>query len=317
MGYIQGCSYICKSPDEVEDIDTNNNRNNNKAKKLFEKKIKKTKTISIITNNDISKIISQYNISAEHIEVPEEISKQKPEKGFKTELIKFENGDTYQGYYNENHKRDGYGIYIKNNGFVYKCLWKDDQIGNYGLFIDPDGNYYRGNLINGEANGEGEILIKHKIKYIGNFNKNIPNKKGKLLNLVENSIYEGDIVNGKKEGKGIIKFNDGTIYEGDFINDKYEGNGKLTFKNGCIYEGNFNDNNLNGKGKFIYTDGKEYIGDFQMGLKHGFGRLIWNENKYFEGYWINNKQHGEGMFYNDGEKIKCIFRYGKIIMKID
>ena len=48
------------------------------------------------------------------------------------------------------------------------------------------------------------MLINGKIKFIGNFNNNIPNKTGKLINFVDNSIYEGDIVNGKKEGKGII-----------------------------------------------------------------------------------------------------------------
>ena len=54
-----------------------------------------------------------------------------------------------------------------------------------------------------------------------------------------------------------------------------------------------------------------------MGLKHGFGRLSWNNNKYFEGYWINNKQHGEGMFYLNGKILKGIFRYGKMIMKVE
>ena len=54
-----------------------------------------------------------------------------------------------------------------------------------------------------------------------------------------------------------------------------------------------------------------------MGLKHGFGRLSWSDEKYFEGFWINNRQHGEGMFYLNGKVLKGIFRYGKMIMKID
>ena len=190
-------------------------------------------------------------------------------------------------------------------------------MGEYGLWIDPQGNYYKGELENGEANGEGEMFINNKIKYVGNFNNNLPNKKGKIINFTDNSIYEGDIVNGKKEGKGILKFSDGTEYEGDFIDDKYEGIGKLSFKNGCIYEGSFQNNSINGKGKYIYTDGKEYNGDFQMGLKHGFGRLSWSDEKYFEGFWINNRQHGEGMFYLNGKVLKGIFRYGKMIMRID
>ena len=316
MGFIQGCR-ISKSPIELGEVDMNNLKNNMIAKENFETKLKENKEIIIIKNNNISNIITQYNTSADNIEIPPEIIKTKPKNGFQTELLKFNNGDSYQGYYNENNIKDGFGIYIKSNGFIFKGLWKDDKIGEYGLFVDPEGNYFKGNLINGEANGEGELMINNKMKYIGNFNKNLPNKKGKIYNLVDNSEYEGEFVYGLKEGKGIIKYIDGTIYEGDFKNDKYEGYGKLTYKNGCVYEGQFKSNNINGKGKYTYTDGKEYFGDFYMGLKHGFGKLSWNENKYYEGYWINNRQHGEGMFYLYGNILKGIFRYGKMVMKID
>ena len=316
MGFIQGCR-ICKSPIELGEVDMNNLKNNMIAKENFETKLIENKEIIIIKNNNISNIITQYNTSADNIEIPPEIIKTKPKNGFQTELLKFNNGDSYQGYYNENNIKDGFGIYIKSNGFIFKGLWKDDKIGEYGLFVDPEGNYFKGNLINGEANGEGELMINNKMKYIGNFNKNLPNKKGKIYNLVDNSEYEGEFVYGLKEGKGIIKYIDGTIYEGDFKNDKYEGYGKLTYKNGCVYEGQFKSNNINGKGKYTYTDGKEYFGDFYMGLKHGFGKLSWNENKYYEGYWINNRQHGEGMFYLYGNILKGIFRYGKMVMKID
>ena len=54
-----------------------------------------------------------------------------------------------------------------------------------------------------------------------------------------------------------------------------------------------------------------------MGLKYGFGKLSWSSNKYFDGFWINNKQHGEGTFYNNGDTLKVLFRYGKIIMKLE
>lgn len=307
---------MCKTPQEVGEIDTHNFQENLLAKTLFETKIKKNYNVKIINDKNISNVVDQKNISND-IELPIEIIEAKPEKGFKTELIKFKNGDTFQGYYNEKNKREGYGIYIKKNGYIFKGLWKDDKIGDYGLLIEPNGNYYKGNLIDGEANGEGEMYINNEFKYIGYFENNLPNKKGKIINFIDNFIYEGDIVNGKQEGKGILKFNDGTIYEGDFIDNKYEGNGKLTFKNGNIYEGNFHNNTINGKGKYIYADGKEYNGDFLMGLKHGFGKLSWSNDKYFEGFWINNRQHGEGMFYHEGKILKGIFRYGKMIMKID
>ena len=45
--------------------------------------------------------------------------------------------------------------------------------------------------------------------------------------------------------------------------------------------------------------------------------FLFNDDKYFQSFWINNRQHGEGMFYLNGKILKGIFRYGKMIMKID
>ena len=49
----------------------------------------------------------------------------------------------------------------------------------------------------------------------------------------EKEKYEGPIINGKKEGKGIYIYQNGCKYEGYFKNDKKEGNGIL-FKNQII-----------------------------------------------------------------------------------
>jgi len=44
-------------------------------------------------------------------------------------------------------------------------------------------------------------------------------------------IYEGNIKNGKIEGRKMI-YNNGDIYEGEFIDNKYNGNGTYYWKNG-------------------------------------------------------------------------------------
>ena len=319
MGYDHSCG-ICKSSVEYGEVELHNPNNNqiSAPENKLESKLEKDNKITLIKNKTISEILSKYHkhaINLSDVELPENVTSVRPENGYKSEIMRFENGDIYQGYYNTNNEKEGYGSYIKNNGFIFNGLWRADKIGDYSLFIDPKGNYFKGHLLNGVANGEGELMINNKFKYTGNFDNNLPNKKGKLLNYIDNTIYEGDIVNGKKEGKGNIKFTDGTIYDGDFIDDKYEGKGKITFTNGCSYEGEFHNNKIDGKGKYIYSDGKEYNGDFRKGLKHGFGRLSWNNDKYFEGYWINNKQHGKGIFYLNGKTLNVIFRYGKMIMK--
>jgi len=318
MGFIHGCN-ICNTPRDIGEIETND------LNKLILTKLstniihlRQETTMSNVENYEINKILTSINITTpDDTEFPNDIITQIRDKNasLKQENIKYNNGDTYDGTINKNNKKEGFGTYTTNNGYIIKSLWKEDQISDYGIFIDPEGNYIKGTIINGDIK-EGELLIKNKMKYIGEFLQKLPNNKGILYNFSDKFIYEGNFVEGEMDGQGIIKYMDGTWYEGQFKKDKYDGKGKLVFKNGGIYEGEFNNNLINGKGKFIYSDGKIYEGDFINGLKHGFGKITWNENKYFEGYWINNKQHGEGKYYLNGNTLNGIFRYGKLIMKI-
>ena len=49
---------------------------------------------------------------------------------------------------------------------------------------------------------------------------------------------------------------DGAKYEGDYIDGKKEGKGKLTFADGSYYEGEFKQNEICGFGKYFWPDGK-------------------------------------------------------------
>ena len=61
-----------------------------------------------------------------------------------------------------------------------------------------------------------------------------------------NEKYEGALINGKKEGKGIYIYQNGSKYEGYFKNDKKEGNGIFYYANGDRYKGNFHEGNFEG-----------------------------------------------------------------------
>ena len=314
MGFIIGCN-ICNHPKEIGEIPTDD-LNKIIKEQPFETINKRQD--SKMSSYEVNKILTEMNVITSYdIEFPPDILTQNIGKnsGLKHEEINYSNGDTYQGTLNKNNKKEGYGTYTNKNGFKYKAIWKDDKITDYGIFIDPEGNYIKGTIVKGEIN-KGEMLIKNKFKYIGDVVNNIPNNKGIIYNFSGKYIYEGDFINGVMEGDGIIKYSDGTYYEGQFRNDKYQGKGKIVFKNGGSYEGDFNNNLIHGKGKYIYPGGKIYEGDFQNGMKHGFGKISWSENKYFEGFWINNRQHGEGKYYLNGRTLNAIFRYGKLIMKI-
>ena len=62
----------------------------------------------------------------------------------------------------------------------------------------------------------------------------------RLQGTYGSGVYEGEILNGKADGKGKLKYDKGQycfFYEGEFKQDLRNGEGKLTFSNGDIYEG--------------------------------------------------------------------------------
>ena len=87
------------------------------------------------------------------------------------------------------------------------------------------------------------------------------NKKYEIKNY-DNGKYEGDFINGKREGKGIFHFQNGDRYEGDFKNDKMEGKGILYYNNGDIFQGDWRNDKRDGKGIMYYNDGSREMGDF-------------------------------------------------------
>ena len=69
------------------------------------------------------------------------------------------------------------------------------------------------------------------MKYKGEFKDDFPYGKGILENYRDNYIYNGNIINGIKNGYGELKFEEGTIYKGEFKEDKFHGKGKIIFSN--------------------------------------------------------------------------------------
>lgn len=114
----------------------------------------------------------------------------------------------------------------------------------------------------------------------------------------ENTCVSGDCVN----GKGKMVYTNGDSYEGDFVDGRRQGQGTFTYKNGQIYVGQFFENLFNGKGKFTFSDGSVYEGSFVAGNfigrgiytsnsgtnqaeKFTVGQIVDHQSEYFETYW--------------------------------
>jgi hypothetical protein len=106
-----------------------------------------------------------------------------------------------------------------------------------------DGSYYKGQMLNGRADGQGIRIFQDGRRYEGNFK------------------------NGALEGQGIYVSRDGGRYEGEFHNGKPDGRAKVTASTGGIYEGEIHNGKRNGRGKYTSPSGE---------TKDGY----WKDNEY-------------------------------------
>ena len=174
-----------------------------------------------------------------------------------------------------------------------------------------------------DENGKSGIFIFIIIKYI---QENLSQGK----KMYGKNIYDGDFFNGKKDGKGKMKYENGEYYigqwskdrrhgkgklynkigkikyEGDFYNDKMEGKGKYYYENAdYYYVGNWLNDKEHGRGALYYKNGDlKYVGEFAFGKFEGRGKLIYDSGEYYIGNWFNGEKNDKGIEYYKNGKIK-------------
>jgi hypothetical protein len=127
--------------------------------------------------------------------------------------------------------------------------------------------------------------------------------------------YKGEIDNkGRKHGKGIYTWHDGSTYEGDFKNDARNGNGLFHWKNGESYKGDYLEDDRTGQGLYRWPDGSYYEGSFLRGKRHGLGTFHSVDGAVYVGQWFDDLQHGKGKLTNPNKTtIQAIWKNGKLI----
>lgn len=71
-----------------------------------------------------------------------------------------------------------------------------------------------------------------------------------------------------------VTFEGGIEYFGEIMDGKREGRGKQLWPDGTFYDGEWRDDMANGKGVFRQFDGGDYEGDFKNDRFHGIGKFI-------------------------------------------
>ena len=134
---------------------------------------------------------------------------------------------------------------------------------HFGILI------YEGEYLNVQKNGKGREYYKNgKIKFEGEFildvkwNGNMFDPYGNFIFKMSNGegngkeydndgylIYDGESLNGVKNGKGKEYLKGKIKYEGEYLNGKRNGIGKEFKFNKLIFEGEYLNGKRNGKGK--------------------------------------------------------------------
>ena len=168
--------------------------------------------------------------------------------------------------------------------------------------------------------------------------KQKPTLNGAIPQIVNEEFdggrYEGQKVDGYREGYGTFHYSQGGIYTGNWHLNKMEGEGCLYYPSGKLaYEGSWENDKLHGYGTLYSEDvvklkdsfdyrSFDNIGDFWIKYegyflddnKEGKGKLVLSNGEWFNGQFSEDKVHGDGEFFRkDGVRILGRWHRNKMV----
>jgi hypothetical protein len=176
-----------------------------------------------------------------------------------------EDGDVYQGTFNEMWQRHGEGAAILRDGTRYAGRFHGDEL-VHGIVRIPDPA--------GEMVFTGDLRDEQFVK-------------GKLEH--RDYVYEGEFTANQPHGRGVLRMTSGAVHEGTFFRGQLHGaNCKLRLESGHLYTGEFNGGRI--RSGELRTPTFTYEGDFnEQGMAEGEGRaeyLTMDPRIIFTGRWV-------------------------------
>jgi hypothetical protein len=159
------------------------------------------------------------------------------------------------------------------------------------------GHTYEGQFQLGRMHGDGKYTFVDGTVYEGEFVRNAVQGKGKYT-WADQSTYDGEVDGGLRHGHGIfVCVSCPSRYEGQWVQGKREGDGTLYYdeKKKMSYSGQWDNGARHGQGTMVYKSGNKYSGSWEKNQKHGKGTMSWIQaRERYEGQWENDKQGGHG-----------------------
>ncbi|XP_077997959.1 alsin-like isoform X2 [Glandiceps talaboti] len=170
---------------------------------------------------------------------------------------------------------------------TYEGMWLSGKPHGKGTMLWPDGSKYTGKFVHGLQQGNGIYTIPSP-------------EQGKA-----DFMYDGQWLEGKMHGAGILRYHNGNIYEGYFKENQRHGqgmlrSGSLTSASPSVYIGEWTNDKHYGYG--VVDDinrGEKYMGMWQDDYRHGNGLVVTLDGVYYEGTFSHNKLTGVGLLITE------------------
>lgn len=126
--------------------------------------------------------------------------------------------------------------------------------------------------------------------------------------------YTGAFRNGRKHGKGTMRWSDGREYIGSWKDGHRNGKGTMTNRGCLMYEGQWRDGQPSGLGTMVSADGGQYRGEMQQGRRNGAGLFTTRDGSVtYEGSWRLGRCHGQGtLMFESGVTLEAEWREGRL-----
>jgi hypothetical protein len=226
-------------------------------------------------------------------------------------MLVINNKEIYTGEINYNNKKHGFGTSITKSGCKFTGYWFENSFEGWGEYIEADGNIFQGLFVNSKLNGKGEKFSFNGNHYEGDFIGGL--RCGYGREETKDHVYVGQYENDKKNQKGKLVYkNIRDYYEGVFSDNNITGKGEYSSENGDVFIGDFINGKMHGRGLYKWPDGGEFEGQYINNIKEGKGRFKWANGKIYEGPFVAGKPHGKGILKVNNNVFDVEFIEGKI-----
>lgn len=194
-------------------------------------------------------------------------------------------------------KLHGYGSEKHSSGWQYSGFWVMGKWEGRGVMHYADGTTYEGSWKEGMRHGAGKLIERQpqqpdKLPQIPDKLPQIPDKLPQLpdkppLPKLPSQKLTVDPPQGSAAVEGVV------LYDGDWVNDKQEGRGTMRYSDGSVYVGQWRDGKRNG------------IGTYSTKLLNEP-----DESKYekYDGEWVADRKQGRGLSITPGGKYEGTFK---------